>query len=72
VLMVAPVGFGRNEETAKDNQYMRATSLAQTEIERRALDEFSLTHLELVSRGVKVMLFRFVETSQLICNNYCY
>jgi len=57
VLMVAPIGFQSNEETAQDNHFMHSlTSEEDTGIERKALAEFSHLHRALTSAGVNVVL----------------
>eukprot|EP01087_Luapelamoeba_hula_P011380 TRINITY_DN3085_c0_g1_i2.p1 TRINITY_DN3085_c0_g1~~TRINITY_DN3085_c0_g1_i2.p1 ORF type:complete len:717 (-),score=70.80 TRINITY_DN3085_c0_g1_i2:48-2198(-) len=56
VLMVAPVGFQLNEETAVDNQFMKRTGNAPSELEAQALLEFSGYHAKLRAAGVRVWL----------------
>jgi len=57
VLMVAPVGFLSNAETAVDNHFMKKTASTNATIELQALREFSLFHSKLTSLGVRVVMF---------------
>eukprot|EP01134_Creolimax_fragrantissima_P006487 CFRG6487T1 len=57
VMMVAPVGFCTNEETAMDNYFMHKHGMSPEVVERNALSEFSEFHRKLTSQGVKVLLF---------------
>lgn len=57
ILMVAPVGFKTNAETAQDNHFMKKHNLSPDDLEAKALREFSEAHLRLTKAGVKVVLF---------------
>ncbi|KNC83559.1 hypothetical protein SARC_04206 [Sphaeroforma arctica JP610] len=57
VMMVAPVGFCTNEETAADNYFMHKHGMSADEVERKALAEFSEFHRKLTTLGVTVLLF---------------
>jgi len=73
VLMVAPIGFQTNEETAMDNYFMkRLASQSALEIERKALLEFSGFHRALTEAGVTVILHcseRFHKTPDAVFPN---
>jgi len=72
VLMVAPVGFRTNEETAMDNYFMKKTTHSIDEIERMALQEFSALTKELSLAGVKIVMFsseRFHKTPDAVFPN---
>eukprot|EP00007_Cunea_sp_BSH-02190019_P009740 CAMPEP_0174244868 /NCGR_PEP_ID=MMETSP0417-20130205/36863_1 /TAXON_ID=242541 /ORGANISM="Mayorella sp, Strain BSH-02190019" /LENGTH=875 /DNA_ID=CAMNT_0015324601 /DNA_START=83 /DNA_END=2710 /DNA_ORIENTATION=+ len=72
VMMVAPVGFCRNEETALDNFFMCDVDDPMVELERRALAEFGALHRELTSRGVCVLVYsaeRFQGTPDAVFPN---
>jgi len=56
ILMIRPVKFGYNVETAENNHYQRELSeVAPEEIQRRALAEFNQLVDTLTQRGVKVI-----------------
>eukprot|EP00123_Amoebidium_parasiticum_P008238 comp18669_c0_seq1/m.20327 comp18669_c0_seq1/g.20327 ORF comp18669_c0_seq1/g.20327 comp18669_c0_seq1/m.20327 type:complete len:854 (-) comp18669_c0_seq1:232-2793(-) len=57
ILMVAPVGFQTNAETAVDNYFMKKGNFTPEEIERKALLEFSGFVRDLTRAGVRVVLF---------------
>jgi hypothetical protein len=72
ILMVAPVGFQTNMETAVDNYFMKKAQEGALEIERKALLEFSALHKSLTSAGVRVVLFcseRFHKTPDAVFPN---
>jgi hypothetical protein len=72
ILMVAPVGFQTNVETAVDNYFMKKAHESALEIERKALLEFSALHKALTSAGVRVVLFcseRFHKTPDAVFPN---
>lgn len=72
VLMVAPVGFQTNEETAMDNHFMKRLTQSALEIERKALTEFSAFHRALTNAGVRVVLHcseRFHKTPDAVFPN---
>lgn len=72
VLMVAPIGFQTNVETAADNYFMKRSNSSVLEIERKALLEFSAFHRGLVNAGVQVVLFsseRFHRTPDAVFPN---
>jgi len=72
ILMVAPVGFQTNVETAADNYFMKKALQNALEIERKALLEFSALNKALTSAGVKVVLFsseRFHKTPDAVFPN---
>jgi hypothetical protein len=56
-LMVLPIGFRSNPETAADNQFMKKSNKTPEEIEYQALKEFSRLHLALTDAGVQIVLF---------------
>jgi hypothetical protein len=56
ILMIRPVKFGYNVETAENNHYQRELSeIAPAEIQNRALAEFNQLVATLTQRGVKVI-----------------
>jgi len=72
VLMVAPIGFHLNAETAVDNYFMNQTNSSPFEIEAKALKEFSLFHHKLVQSGVLPILFygeQFYKTPDAVFPN---
>jgi len=69
VLMVAPIGFQTNLQTAVDNHFMHKSNETANEIERKALLEFSAFHRNLTDAGVKIVLFaaeRFHKTPDAV------
>jgi hypothetical protein len=56
LMMVRPVSFGKNDETAKDNYYQKDLDLAASEIQKRALKEFDAFVEKLKSEGVEVFV----------------
>jgi hypothetical protein len=58
LLMVAPIGFLSNAQTALDNYFMNKTNLPEYEVERRALGEYSDFHRALTAEGVRISLYR--------------
>lgn len=57
ILMVSPVGFISNPQTLVDNHFMKTMpDLEVSQVERRALEEASNFHKELVKDGVQVYL----------------
>jgi arginine deiminase len=72
VLMIAPVGFQTNIETAVDNYFMKKVQESALEIEKKALLEFSALHKVLSSAGVRIVLFcseRFHKTPDAVFPN---
>jgi len=72
VLMVAPVGFQTNLETAADNFFMKKVNNSKDEIEHKALLEFSNMHHLLTNAGIQVILFsseRFHNTPDSVFPN---
>eukprot|EP01101_Sappina_pedata_P000186 TRINITY_DN1018_c0_g2_i1.p1 TRINITY_DN1018_c0_g2~~TRINITY_DN1018_c0_g2_i1.p1 ORF type:complete len:613 (+),score=220.92 TRINITY_DN1018_c0_g2_i1:103-1941(+) len=72
VLMVAPVGFQTNAETAMDNFFMKKADDPAEQIEHNALVEFSGVHRALTEAGVQVVLFtseRFHGTPDAVFPN---
>ncbi|MEQ9440408.1 MAG: arginine deiminase-related protein [Cyclobacteriaceae bacterium] len=56
ILMIRPVKFGYNVETAENNHYQQALSdVSPEEIQRRALEEFNQFVTTLQQRGVNVI-----------------
>lgn len=56
ILMVAPIGFQLNEETAQDNHFMHRPKEQALDTERKALTEFSGLHRALTAAGVNILL----------------
>ena len=56
VLMVSPLHFRRNDETASDNAFMHASSLSARSIQARAQAEFDAYVQLLRSRGIQVQI----------------
>jgi len=56
ILMVAPIGFQLNEETAQDNHFMHRPKEEALDTERKALAEFSGLHRALTAAGVNIVL----------------
>eukprot|EP01099_Mayorella_cantabrigiensis_P000691 TRINITY_DN1308_c0_g1_i2.p1 TRINITY_DN1308_c0_g1~~TRINITY_DN1308_c0_g1_i2.p1 ORF type:complete len:353 (-),score=87.55 TRINITY_DN1308_c0_g1_i2:63-1121(-) len=57
ILMVAPVGFQTNAETAMDNYFMKKTAHTPAEIERMALQEFSSLTRAFAAEGIRIVLY---------------
>eukprot|EP00124_Ichthyophonus_hoferi_P002225 Ihof_evm5s143 gene=Ihof_evmTU5s143 len=57
VLMVSPVGFCTNPQTAEDNHFMNKSEMSPYEIEKKALVEFSGVVAELTKAGVTPVIF---------------
>eukprot|EP01125_Pyxidicula_operculata_P002080 TRINITY_DN12030_c0_g1_i1.p1 TRINITY_DN12030_c0_g1~~TRINITY_DN12030_c0_g1_i1.p1 ORF type:complete len:612 (+),score=114.36 TRINITY_DN12030_c0_g1_i1:40-1875(+) len=65
ILMVAPLGFQTNIETAADNYFMHKSDESTDEIERKALLEFSELHMKFANVGVNILIHcpeRFFNT----------
>jgi hypothetical protein len=56
VMMVRPVDFGFNAETATDNAFQRQPSASATELKRLVLDEFDEAVVKLIQAGIKVLV----------------
>jgi len=56
LMMVRPVLFGKNDQTAKDNYYQKDLDLEDNEIQKRALSEFEKFVEKLKSAGVEVFI----------------
>jgi len=72
ILMVAPVGFQTNVETAMDNYFMKKTAHTPEQIERMALQEFSALTRAFANEGVKIVLYsseRFHQTPDAVFPN---
>ncbi|MFM1539417.1 citrulline utilization hydrolase CtlX [Helcococcus bovis] len=57
ILMIKPVNFSFNKETAKDNLYQNKSSKSNNEIQNKALEEFSNFTSILKSKGVDLIIF---------------
>lgn len=62
VLMIKPVNFYYNQETAYDNQYQNKTDLTQDEIQIKALNEFNNLVKVLENEGINVNIFEDTTT----------
>jgi len=70
--MVAPVGFQTNPETLQDNHFMHTTGDSLSEVERKALLEFSELHMKFRNAGINVYLQcaeRFFNTPDAVFPN---
>ena len=57
VMMVRPVRFGYNAETAVTNTFQKSTGLDPAEVQSKALNEFDALVSKLRSEGVEVQVF---------------
>jgi len=57
VMMVRPITFGFDEQTAATNTFQNETSLSQAEVRGRAVEEFDKAVAELRTHGIKVVVF---------------
>jgi len=72
ILMVAPIGFQTNIETLQDNYFMHTTADDASEVERKALEEFSALHMKFRNAGIHVYLCcaeRFNKTPDAVFPN---
>lgn len=63
VLMVRPVAFGFNEETAVNNHYQKKGNLSNYEIQEKALFEFDEMVSKLKNIGIDVKILQDTKTS---------
>lgn len=63
ILMVRPVGFRMNEQTAVNNYFQEDISIKNAEINKKAQDEFDAFVFKLRSYGVKVVVVSDNEES---------
>jgi hypothetical protein len=62
VLMVRPIHFGFNEQTAKSNSFQQLTTLVTAEsIQLKALEEFEFFSSTLIASGIDVQIFEDTE-----------
>ena len=64
ILMIRPINFGYNEETAKDNHYQLKDSIIKNSNES-AQKEFDNMVKNLRQNGVSVHVFRMMKTTIL-------
>jgi len=56
ILMIEPVSFGFNNQTAVNNYFQQKDSLSDFEVQRRALAEFNSMVEKLRSKGIRVIV----------------
>src|SRR5882724_10313715 len=57
VMMVRPISFGFDEQTAATNTFQNEVTLSSAEVQRRASDEFNAAVATLRSKGITVEVF---------------
>jgi len=57
LLMIRPVSFGYNPETAASNSFQKESELSQAEVQRLALAEFDLVVSQLKEKEIPVLVF---------------
>lgn len=57
ILMVRPVSFGYNRQTAESNTFQKEVDLSAEEIQAKALSEFNLMADKLKELGIQVIIF---------------
>jgi hypothetical protein len=58
LLMVRPVSFGFDQETAQSNTFQHALPLSKTEMQKRTCDEFDGAVVALRNNGINVTVFK--------------
>lgn len=61
VLMIKPIAFDYNEETAVDNKYQNKSDIPKGEIQKKALEEFENLAKTLKDEGIEVNIFEDTE-----------
>ena len=62
ILMIKPVAFHKNEETAVNNYYQKDTKVLESTIQTKALKEFNTLVSKLEKVGVKVIVIKDTKT----------
>ena len=74
VLMVRPMHFGFNVETADTNAFQKSSGVSSIKIKRRAIAEFDRFKKKLVSKGIKVIAFNdrpgYVTPDSIFISNW--
>lgn len=61
LVMVSPDHFGFNPETAKSNTFQHNVSSSESEIQKKAMDEFAAAVKKLSEEDIKVLLLKSPE-----------
>lgn len=56
ILMIEPVSFGYNAQTAVNNYFQQNDDLSKTDVQKQALEEFNQMAEKLRSRGLNIMV----------------
>jgi hypothetical protein len=57
ILMIRPVDFKFNEESAKDNEFMKNAQYTTEIVHKKALDEFDTAVQTLKQKGINILTF---------------
>ncbi len=74
VLMIRPMHFGFNSETASTNAFQKSSTVSSIKIKRRAIAEFERFKKKLISKGIKVITFNdrpgYFTPDSIFVNNW--